>query len=253
MAVFYENVGSGALLNESFISFPAPLDLFWFHNSKGSEVAAITAVTYWVYNASLSDLTRRAWYGTTEMTPLGIKPWSTGSAHGWTEMFGLMNPPKGTQIMHAQIAGLPFVGKIARCNSVTYTGVDSFGTVITASGSSSGTLTVTGNGSSATRIVAAFGTNATGLSSFTQSQRYLSNTAMSLLIGDAAGTGSDVSFSTTRTNAGAWGSLAVVLNPADITANATGTIAAPILTATGRRYPRPGTNRRTIFAAEPEN
>ena len=255
MAVFFDSVGTGAVFDESVISFPIPIDLFWTHQAPpGRQTAVVAAMSFWVYNTALTDLTRKVWYGSQEMTSLGVKEWTTGAGAGWTELFGILNPPKGRQIVHGWVlGGLPFIGKLARGNSVSYTGVDSFGTVTNAAGVGTGTLSLTGTGASATKVVTAFGTKTVGLAAFNQTQRYLSNTSCSLLLGDADGTGSSTTFSVTRGRSGPWSAQGVVLNAADIVATATGVSATPVLRSAGKRLARPGVTRRTIFAAEPEN
>lgn len=251
MAVFYDSVGSGAAFDHPVISL-SPIELFWTHTAPKGQVAVVAAVSYWVASAGLGDLTRTCWYGATEMTSLGIKAWNNGT-NGWTELFGILNPPKGKQIVHARIVGGPLAGKLARANSVSYTGADGFGAVTTGSGTAAGTETVTANAVGAAKIVAAFSGRQTGLNSFNQTQRSLSNTAQPLLIGDATGTGSDLNFTTTRAKTGDWSAVAVVINPADIVATASGVAATPTIRAAGRRLPRPGTTRRTVFAAPAEN
>lgn len=255
MAVFPDAVGAGALWNAPLIS--GPIELLWAHPApKGSQVAVVAAVSYWVGTAALGDLTRKCWYGLTEMASLGVKAWGSGTAHGWTELFGILNPPKakGKQIVRAQIAGGGLLaGKLARANSVSYTGADGFGAVTDAAGNSAGTQSVAATAVGAAKIVAAFGGNQPGLNSFNRDQRYLSNTTAALLLGDATGTGSSLTFSTTRAKAGDWSALAVVINPADIVATATGVLADPDIHTAGLRLPRPGVNRRTVFTAGPED
>lgn len=254
MAVFFDSVGTGGYFTEPVLSI-GPIDMLWSHTAPpGRQVGVVAAMSYWVYNGDLVNLTRNVWYGFTEMQSLGVKAWTTGSGSGWTELFGLIDPPDGKQVVHGRVlGGFPFVGKLGRGNTVSYTGVDSFGTVTNAAGTSSGTQTLTATGAGATKIVAAYGTKNVGLSNFSQTQRYLSNTYCSLLLGEADGTGSTTTFTTTRALTGPWGALGVVLNAADIVGTATGVSTAPNLTTIGRRLPRPGTNRRTVYAAEPEN
>lgn len=254
MAVFFDSVGTGAVFDESVISFPIPIDLFWWHQAPaGRQTAVVAAVSYWVSGASLGDLSRKCWYGTAEMTSLGYKPWASGSSHGWVELFGILNPPKGRQIVHAWInGGALLVGKLARGNSVSYTGCDGFGTPTTASGAGSGTLSVTGSGDTSSKVVTAFGSSTTGFTGLDHVTRHLNNTAMALAIADADGTGANDTVSLTRAKAGAWAAMSVELTAADIVGTTAGVVADPYFTATGRRYPRPGTNRRAVFVAEPE-
>lgn len=263
MAVFFDSVGNtvgqGAYVNE-LISLPAKIELFWTHNAQGSQRAAVVAFTYFSNQATLGDLTRRVWYGLAEMSSLGYKAWGTGSGsawgYGWTELFGLIQPPKGKTILRAELGGgIPYAWKAARAGSVSYTGVDEsgFGTVTSASGTGSGAQSLTINGAGSTKIVVAHGTRTVGLTAYSQNKRYLSNTGIALAIGDADGTGSDVAFSATRTKTGPWSAIGVVLLPAEIIATATGVTAGETIKSAGRRFPRPGITRRSVFAAEPES
>ena len=254
MAVFFDSVGTGGYFAEPVLSIGA-IEMLWTHTAPaGRQVAVVAGLSYWVYNGDLVNLTRNVWYGITPMQSLGVKAWTSGAGSGWTELFGLINPPKGKQLVHGEIlGGFPFVGKLGRANTVSYTGVDGFGAVTNSSGTASGTQSLSATGASATKIVAAYGTNNVGLNSFSKDQRYLSNTYCTLLLGDTDGSGSSTTFAASRGVAGPWGALSVVLNAADITGTATGVSASPVLHATGRRYARPGTNRRSVFSAEPES
>lgn len=253
MAVFYDSVGSGGLFSSPAFALGTITDIFWNHTAAGSQGCVVAAVSYYVTNAAIGDLTRTVTYGSAPMQSLGVKAWGTGT-YAFTELFGLINPPKGRQRVNARISGGSAVaGRVIRGNTVSYSGVDSFGTVTNAAATTGASLSVSANGTSANTLVAAFGSLTNGLTGFNQTQRYLSNTSMSMLIGDAAGTGTDLAFTAGRTKSGAWGGLAVVINPADIVATATGVDSEPIVASTARRLARPGTNRRAVFVAEPED
>lgn len=252
MAVFFDAVGAGDVFNRRWLSLPGGLDLRWKHSASGSQIGVVVAVSYWVNGVPLDNLTRRCWYGGTEMTSLGVKEWGGSSPHGWTELFGLVDAPRGSQTVHVSVFG-GVLAKLARGNSVSYTGVDSFGTVTDASGNSTGPLAVSATGDTASKLVAVYGTATAGLNAVNRTRRYVSNTAMSMLIADADGTGSSLSFSATRITAGPWSALAVVVNAADIVATATGIVSEPDVQSAANRYPRPGTNRRVVFAVGPEN
>lgn len=254
MAVFFDSAGAGDRYYEPVLSVPGPMDLWWKHTISGSQAALVVAVAYRINAASIDNLNRRVWCGTTQMDSLGYKTWgSAGTAHGWTELFGLLNPPTGQQKIHVSIiGGVIAAGKVARGSSVSYTGVDGFGTV-TSAGLSSGSLSVSATGASATKVVAAFGGERLGIGSLNRTQRYLSNTTPCLAIEDADGTGSSLAFTASAANSYDSSALAVVVTAADIVATATGVVATPLTQAQARRYPRPGVTRRAVFSAEPES
>lgn len=253
MAVFFDAVAQGDGHRAAHLSVPIPVELLWRHTASGSQIGVLVALAFWYGTgvSTLSDVDRRVFYDNDQMDSLGAVQW--GTAKGWTELFGIVNPEPGRKWIRVRLAGGGIGGRIARAASVSYTGVDSFGTVVTNSGSAAGPLTVTGTGSNATKVVAAFGSTTVGFAAATQTPRFLSNTGMALLIADATGSGSSQTFSAARGLTGGWGAASVVVNPADIVATATGVTADPTLHSLARRYPRPGITRRAIFAAEPES
>lgn len=254
MAVFFDSAGGGDRYYQPILSLAGPLDLFWKHTVSGSETALVVAVAFRINAASIGGVSRKCWFGTTEAQSLGVKTWgSAGTAHGWTELFGLLDPPGGTHTIHVSIVGgVIGAGKVGRGSSVSYNGVSDFGTVTNAA-SSSGTVAVSGTAPTASKLVAAFGGEKMGFVGFNKTQRYLSNTTPCLVVGDADGTGSSATFSVGVTNSYDSAGLAVVVAASDIVATATGVSSAPAIQSSARRYPRPGVTRRAVFAAEPES
>ena len=247
MAVFPDAVGLGGLFSSPNISWPiAYAD--WDHPGTGLHKTVVVAVSFQVDGQELTDLGRLVTYDGLPMTSLGIAEWG-GAGHGaWTELLGIVDVPGGKRI-HAEVSGGFFAGRRLRGGSLSYTGVDSFGTVVTATGTGTA-LSVAGTTTPADLIVQAFGT-LSGLSAYTATQRHISNDAISLVMGDSVGTGA-ITFGATRASAGVWSGLTVVLNAADIVATAKPLTATPIVSASGRRLPRPGITRRTVFDVQPE-
>lgn len=249
MAVFLDAVGPGGWFSSPNISWPvATAD--WTHPGSGLHKTVVVGLSFQVDGQTLTSLGRAVSYDGLPMTSLGIVEWG-GPGHGaWTEIWGIIDVPGGKRI-HAEVSGGFFAGRRLRGESLSYTGVDSFGTVVVASGTGT-VLSVSGTTtSSANVIVQAFGT-LSGLSAYTATQRHISNEAISLVMGDAVGTGSAIAFGATRAASDVWSGLTVVLNASDIVASAQPLVAEPIMSASGRRLARPGIARRTIFAVRPE-
>lgn len=250
MAVFYDNVGPGDFFIQDPIAV-SPVSVGWDHYASGSQIGVLVGLSYWVYSAALTDLTRTVTCGGKAMTSLGAKQWGTTS--GWTEVFGLTGVPEGKNHISAVVSGgLPLVGRAGRGASLSMSGVGGFGTAVTASGTAAGPLSVAATAAAIGRTVSVFGSAQVGLKNFNQTQRYLSNTGVALLMGDADGSGSSTTFSTDRTASGPWGAVAVPVIAADLIATLSPLVAEPIVSSAGKRFARPGTNRRTVFTIEPE-
>jgi hypothetical protein len=99
-------------------------------------------------------------------------------------------------------------------NSISYSGVTGFGTVVTSSGSST-TPSISVPSASGQMVAQAFGGYLSGLSSYNQTQRYYqiveSNVNLTFLMGDALGA-SRVSFTCSEANS-PWGAIGVPLIP----------------------------------------
>ncbi len=138
MAVFFDAVGGSDLYRVPHLSLPGPMELNFWHTASGSQVGVVVAVSYWAnVVTTIDNLTRNAFYDGNPMTSLGVQQWG-GSAHGWTELFGILNPDNGRKRVRVSIIGGALGGRISRATSLSYTGVDSFGTVTNASGAGAG-------------------------------------------------------------------------------------------------------------------
>jgi hypothetical protein len=248
MAVFLDAVGPGGAFSSPNISWPVAV-AEWNHPGPGLHKTVVVGVSFQVDGQTLSSLGRACSYDGLPMTSLGIAEWG-GAGHGaWTELWGIVDVPGGKRI-HSEVSGGFFAGRRLRGESLSYTGVDSFGTVVTATGTGTA-LSVAGTTTAANMIVQAFGT-LSGLSAYTATQRHISNDAISLVMGDAVGTGSAITFGATRAASDVWSGLTVVLKASDIVATAKPLAATPVVSASGRRLPRPGITRRTVFNVQPE-
>lgn len=246
MAVFYGSRGAGGLWHAPHVSLPIAHVRYKVPQALGSRCAVVIPVSYAVGGASPSDLEREASYEGVEIPSLGIQPWNdvSGPAKGYLEFFGLADvEPGGT--VDVTVAGFALSPRSVRSSAIVGTGVEALGEVVKSYGTGD-TLTCTGNAPAAGIIVQAFAARS-GLAGYTQQQRYLDNTGIALMIGDAEGTGSSVSFGATMAKAGPWAGMSVVLEPADIVATVKPLVAEPILKASGRRLPRPGLPRRVTF------
>lgn len=248
MPVFHEATGPGGAEFWPLISIPA-IDVAFRHpKGVGARRAVLVAMSFRVYSGDIEDLDRTVTYDGIEMPSLGVQAFNdTGDA--WLELFGLLEAPSGGRI-RALLAGEFLAPRWLRVGSVSYTGVDDFGTIAEASGTGTA-LADAATAPASGMAVQVFGTK-TGLTAYTQQQRYLSNYGISLAIGDVVGDGTEKDFAATRAAAGPWASMTAVLTPADLVATAKPIVVEPTLTAAGRRLPRPGIPRRVVFNVEPE-
>lgn len=255
MAVFYNSVGAGDSFYQPVLNFSI-IPLSWQHTASGSEIAVVTALSFWVYNSNITGiwpLVRSVTYGGKTMTSLGIQ--QHGTTNTWTEFFGLINAPAGKQTVSAQVTGgLSLVGRVGRANSVAYTGASGFGAFTGAGSGTGSSMTVSAAAPAAGVLVGGFSALDSSAAAFTRNTRYLNNSHMSLVMGEVDGNGSSLSIAATRGSSGPWGGGAVIINPADIAATGLPVSTDPGFYAEGRRYPRsPGFVRRTVFNAQPEN
>lgn len=251
MAVFPGGVGGGDLANQAVLGFSLDNAVGWNQPTAGSDIAVLGALSYAVNTTTLGALTRTMKCDGVVMDSLGVIAWNALTGGGWTEVFGIVGVDPGKPRITASVTGADTSQRVIRGSSMAYTGADSFGTVVTASGSST-TPTVAGNASPASMIAAFFGTRS-GLSTANKTQRYLQNTATSLLISDAPGTGSSFDFAAARALTGVWSAITVVVNPADGVASVKPLVWAPRINAELSRLPRATGPRRVIFDVEPED
>jgi hypothetical protein len=170
-----------------------------------------------------------ATWGGVSMTSLG-KVNAYGSFYSfpntyyfYVEVFGLPQPPTGAQTISVSQAGSG--AKYLAANSVTYLGVQGFGTAQT-SNSTSGTTSQSGGALTVTsavneRIAVLLGNNAStsgaGFTAFSGTTRFSRNvvvgTSPAMLIGDGLGSGSATAFTATSSTAANYGAVSVRLIP----------------------------------------
>lgn len=248
MGVFYEATGPGEAEFWPLISVPA-IDVRWRHPKVvGGHRAVLVPMAYQVLFGELEDLNRKVTYDGADMASLAVMPFNN-TGDSWLELFGILEAPPGGRIQ-AVLAGEFLNGRVLRATSVSYTGVESFGAIAATYGTGTA-LAGAAAPPAAGMAVQAFGTK-TGLKSYTQTQRYLNNTGISLAVGDVEGDGGAKSFAATRAKAGPWANITAVLNPADLVASAKPLVVQPQLSAAGRRLPRPGIPRRVVYDIQPE-
>lgn len=253
MAVFHESNGGIAAGQETFW----PLNKFAVaekHKGAGSQRCVVAGLSYVIGagGMDIEDVVRTVKYAGSPMTSLGCVPFNDVGG-GWTELFGILDVPSGEATISFDIDVDGYFGNspwYVRGSSVAYTGVDGFGTVVTEYGSGT-SLSMAATGAGSTKVVQAFGARA-GLSTYNRTQRYLGTAGVSLVMGDMDGTGSSANFTATRAASGAWSGVSVVLLPADIVGSVKPIVAEPAIRIAGRRLPRPGTNRRTVFTVPVE-
>lgn len=155
--------------------------LSWSHTASGTNPAVIVGV------ASGTDCTLTATYGGVAMTALGKAESGTIGGSGFVQLFGLLNPPTGAQTVTvtASVSSISLIG-----GSISYTGVQSFGTAVTGSFGDNATLptsvSLTVPGTTSGNIVVDAVATGTGVTSSTATNRWLHNLNAGSAAGNAA-------------------------------------------------------------------
>lgn len=185
------------------------------------------------------NLTLSAWIGSsTALTQIGsvMNFYSWNAPYNFSYLpfythffaFGLLRPPTGSQTITITSGSNAYLA----ANSVSYSGVTSFGNVITAAAPLA-TLQVPSN-VPADRVVAAYGVSPmVNTFSYNQVKRAIVATGADqlLLLGDGPGAaGSVTSTATMSAPNGNWGAVGVNLTPSPVILNAS-TLIGPILTS----------------------
>lgn len=184
----------------------------WSHNAAAGAAVVVAVGVYCAGHAS--TFTISATYNGVAMTPLGAVD-GNASITGWVAMFSILNVVAGSKTVAISISGGSTVFAVA-ANSVSYTGVGSFGTPITnvasSTAESSGAIT-----SNTGQVIAqAFAANSTSTitpSSYSATSRYSatpndSGHLVNLTLGDAPGQ-SSLTITQTLNNSDRWSSIAV--------------------------------------------
>lgn len=201
LSVVYDATGSGATGTGSGTSYTATGS----HTCSGN--AVVVAISALMLAGMITGGT--VTYGGQTMTQLGTATGSGGAGYkGY--LFGLLNPPTGSQTVVATVTGTGLYG--LAMSSVSYGGVTSFGTVATNAGSGT-TPTQTVSSTTGKMVAQAFASfvNAT-ISGYDQTQRLAAGGTVACVVqGDAAGAAS-VTFNATINNSTPWTSITVDLN-----------------------------------------
>jgi hypothetical protein len=176
----------------------------WTHTAGASATAVVVQVA--IGNGSSGGVTTTATYGGVSMTSLGQVAANSGTT-GYVVMFGLLSPATGAQTVAITVSSASTISG----GSVSFTGAGSFGTAATASGSSTApSVTATGT-TSGNVVVDALGTGS-GVTSSSQTNRWLKNTNTASSAGCGAGStaaaGGSVTMAYVVTN-DEWGIVAV--------------------------------------------
>lgn len=194
----------------------ASLVATWSHTSSPNANAVVVMGSAAFSGTSPGTVTITATYGGVTMTSLKTQIFS-GSTFSQMYMFGLINPPTGTQTVSVTVTCGSSSTIGLNGNSVSYTGVTSFGTAASNTASSA-SLSLSVSSASSQMVAQAFATNnlasSGDITAYNQSFRYtrtVTSTSFALIVGDAPGA-STVSFSGTTTSA-PWASVGVPLIP----------------------------------------
>lgn len=150
--------------------------------------------------------------GGVSVPQLGIVDYATGGGgDGYAIVFGLLNPPQGTQTVVATAPNSSY----NTGDSISYKNVSSLGTVATTSGSTTSAAQSVSSGVNQMVAQAFTNYNPGSFSSYNQTQRYSGGGGTGaggpLLLGDAFGA-STVNFSATAPTSG-FGGIALPLKP----------------------------------------
>lgn len=197
----------------------------------------------------LNDLSRKVTYGGVAMTSLGIVQW--GTAQAWTEAFAMMDAPEGKHRVAAAVGGGAPSKRILRVSAAVYSNVDAVGEPVMESGTGT-SMAISVTAAAADRVVGVFGSKS-GLSGFANGteMRYLENSGIGLLIGDAAATGSSQSVTGNRQKSGVWAGMAIPLLAADTIATCPPLVPAVRFgSVRSHREQRTGGLQRNVFTVE---
>lgn len=250
MAVFPEAVGQGDAESHPHIAPPVINGSYRHPAGDGAHRLVLIYLVFKVYGAGLTDTVRHVSYGDIALESAAVTDF--GADGEWLECFAIPEALPGQKVSWA-VSGMLLSPKWVRINSVSYTGCDDDApTFVTAHGNGT-TLTGTAlTAPSAGKAVQAFGSR-TGLSGFSDNQLYANNTGMSLMIGDADGTGSPDTLTASRAVTGKWGSIGCIITPADVVGTPKPIRSRSRITVSGRRLPRPGVvPRRHVLDVKPE-
>jgi hypothetical protein len=252
MAVGFESVGVGDYKGANGAT---SVTASFKHNSSGGLAVAPMVFSagnfqflWYVDSNELTDLTRTVTYGGVPMTSAGVVPWG-GDEDAWIELFVLFGAPAGEQTVEGKVFGGVSSSRRLRLSVATYTGVDSVGDPIEGFGTGTA-MTIAGTAATNDRFAAVYGTQS-GISNFNGDQRYLNNSGISLLIGDAVGTGSSQNVTATRQKSGKWSGMLLPLNAADTVASSAPLAFAPRFDPVKlHREQRTGGLQRNVFTVE---
>ncbi|WP_366652851.1 glycine-rich domain-containing protein, partial [Mycobacterium asiaticum] len=208
----------------------------WSHTAAAGSAVIVAVGVNGPSGTAPGSFTRTATYNGVAMTSLGVlSPSDNGSnSYGWLEFFGILNAPGGSKTVAISVTGGSPSFHNVEANSVSYTNVAGFGTVVNGQHTATSSLSsgaITTSPLTESRIVQAFFTvnnpGATTYSSYNKTSRWnqalfnsSTNWGSSLIVGDSAG-GASVTFTVTAsTGANANSGLALPLLPTQAAAPA---------------------------------
>lgn len=186
----------------------------WTHTANGNDVVVIVAITVLTTAGYYASHNREVTYGGVGMVSLGGIHVSNTSSYPFMEWFYLFNPPLGLQTINVtySLSGASY--KRLNGASFSYTGCRGIYGVNTNYGSEAGTAMSQSVSSQIFEMVVQGFLDYQALwsgsiSSYNQTQRYLlsaagGNADNSLVVGDAIGTGSSISFTANRYSGSAY-------------------------------------------------
>ncbi len=207
MAIAFDAVGGGGAATAS------PWTITWSHTAAGGADCVVLisfASTPTLANAAQN---RASWapvvtYGSQTAMFVGYTNTGTTDNTGGVETYAVWNPPTGAQTVSVAVSG---ASQIIHGNSVSYTGVGGVRRSYHSSGNSTAPSVTVPSVSGRYYHHVATDLNST-FSAYSQTQRYRDATTDQVVIGDAAGTGANLTFSYTSAS-GQWCNLVTELFP----------------------------------------
>lgn len=206
IAPSYDSTGvgnKGSVVNNGTLS--------WSHTIGARASAVFVAISV---QAPSATVTATATVGGEAMTALGsITNYFSATNNGNLFVFGKIGPLTGSQTVAVTMASASG-GYYTAGNSLAYVGVESFGTAVTANGTSA-TPSVSVPSNTSEMVAAAFSGYTTTFASFSQTQRfnvaYTASSNVSFAGGDGLGSAT-TTFSTSQ-GSQAYAAIAVPLQP----------------------------------------
>lgn len=183
-------------------------NLSWSHTT-GNDANCLIVLMACTRSTGVTEagVTRSVTYGGVALTHLGAI--NRGDGDGFADAWGLLNPPTGANTISVGATGSVVSNSHWRAAALSYKNVAAIAPTVTAAGTST-TPSVTVSSATPAMVVAMVQSNASSVSSPTQTLRFNNNTAPRLHVQDAPGAES-VTVAAVQSSATWWAAIGVNL------------------------------------------